>query len=313
MDIASHWVFNVSQMPKGVPTMTHPKTLTAIDVCAGAGGWAVAARGLPIRIIAAFDLAADCLATYHENHPDVECIQCDVLTHDFSTYRRHVDLVLGGIPCEQISAARRGTPLSDAHRAAFSQLVERCIAIPREIEASWFCFEDVREVQMYLPIMTPGFLLDAALFSPQRRLRFYAGNVPCPQPTSHDTRLFSDCARPGPYRQSLRLAGRTPGRASVYNSTQFYPWMPNEKSPTVINLESRHDNYAAAQTPDGRWRQLEWQELARLQGFPEGYLFIGTPGRTGKQVAQAVQIDTARAILRALCAGLGLPNSGVTP
>jgi len=280
-----------------------PKPLIAIDLCAGAGGWAVAARGLPIRIIAAFDLETDYLATYHENHPDVECVQCDVLEHDFSAYRGRVDLVLGGIPCELISVARRGTP-TDPAKNGFAELVECCTAIPHEIGAPWYCFEDVREVQFYLPIMTPGFLLDSGLFSPQRRIRFYAGNVPCPIPAKHDTRTFSDCVRPGPYRRSQRLAGRTPGRASVYNSTQFYPWMPDEKSPTVINLQSRHDNYAAAQMPDGRWRQLEWQELARLQGFPEDYVFIGTPGRVGKQVAQAVQIDTARAILRALCVEL---------
>jgi site-specific DNA-cytosine methylase len=96
----------------------------------------------------------------------------------------------------------------------------------------------------------------------------------------------------------------------VYNSTQFYPWMRDEKSPTVINLHSRHDNYAAAQMPDGRWRQLEWQELARLQGFPEDYVFIGSPGRVGKQIGQAVQIDTARAILRALCAELQIIEKG---
>jgi site-specific DNA-cytosine methylase len=283
-----------------------PITLTAIDICAGAGGWAIAARGLPIRIVAAFDRDADCLSTYHENHPDVDCVQCDVLSHNFRPYRGAVNLVLGGIPCEQISAARRGTPLSDTNRSAFSALVERCLDIPRDIEAPWFCLEDVREIQMYLPIMTPGFLLDSAHFSPQRRIRFYATNLPCPQPDVHDRRTFADCSRPGPYRQSHTLAGRTPGRAAVYNSNQFYPWLPNEKSPTVITLESRHDNCAAAQTPDGRWRQLEWQELARLQGFPEDYLFIGPPGRVTKQVAQAVQIDTARAILRALCRQLHL-------
>ena len=286
-----------------------PKPLIAIDVCAGAGGWAVAARGLPIQIIAAFDLEADCLATYRENHPDVDCVQCDVLTHDFKPYKGQVDLVLGGIPCELISAARRGTP-TDPAKNGFAELVERCVEIPHILEAPWYCFEDVREVQFYLPIMTPGFLLDSALFSPQRRIRFYAGNVPCPQPARHDTRTFCNCIRPGPYRQSQRLAGRTPGRASVYKSTQFYPWLPDEKSPTVINLESRRDNYAAAQMPDGRWRQLEWQELARLQGFPEDYVFIGCPGRVGKQVGQAVQIDTAHAILRALCAELQIIEKG---
>jgi site-specific DNA-cytosine methylase len=47
----------------------------------------------------------------------------------------------------------------------------------------------------------------------------------------------------------------------------------------------------------GYWRQLEWQELATLQGFPSDYVFIGSPSRITKMIAQAVQIDTARAIL----------------
>jgi site-specific DNA-cytosine methylase len=46
--------------------------IRAIDVCAGGGGWAVAARGTPIRIVAAFDHDEDCLATYCFNHPGVE-------------------------------------------------------------------------------------------------------------------------------------------------------------------------------------------------------------------------------------------------
>ncbi len=286
------------------------KPLIAIDVCAGAGGWAVAARDLPIRIISAFDLEADCLATYKENHPHIETVQCDVVNYDFVSWiknrcldggvQTHVDLVLGGIPCEQLSVARNSVPVSE-DMEKFEALVQRCLAIPKEIGAKWYCYEDVRQIQGYLPIMTPGFLLDSALFSPQRRIRFYAGNVPCPVGGVPDQRTFGDCIRPGPYRKSQRLAGRTPGRSSVYNSSQFYPWLPGEKSPTVINLSCRHDNYAAALMPDGRWRQLEWQELAALQGFPPDYVFIGASNRVGKQVGQAVQIDTARAILRALC------------
>lgn len=33
--------------------------LNAIDLCCGAGGWACAARGLPIRFVAVADLADD--------------------------------------------------------------------------------------------------------------------------------------------------------------------------------------------------------------------------------------------------------------
>lgn len=58
--------------------------LRAIDICCGAGGWAVAARGLPIQIEYVFDLESDCLLTYKENHPHVEPVCCDVIDFDFS-------------------------------------------------------------------------------------------------------------------------------------------------------------------------------------------------------------------------------------
>jgi site-specific DNA-cytosine methylase len=48
------------------------------------------------------------------------------------------------------------------------------------------------------------------------------------------------------------------------------------------------------------WRQVEWQELAVLQGFPNDYCFCGSPTRVVKMIAQAVQVDTARAILERL-------------
>ncbi len=78
-----------------------------------------------------------------------------------------------------------------------------------------------------------------------------------------------------------------------------------KKSPTLTALCSRRD--AEAGIPHGDlWRQLEWQEMAALQGFPEDYIFYGCPGRVVKMIAQAVQIDTARAILSNFCRGLKL-------
>ena len=44
------------------------RRLNAIDLCCGAGGWACAARDLPVRFVAVADLAADCLETWQLNH-----------------------------------------------------------------------------------------------------------------------------------------------------------------------------------------------------------------------------------------------------
>ena len=53
--------------------------------------------------------------------------------------------------------------------------------------------------------------------------------------------------------------------------------------------------------PRAYYRTLEWQEAASLQGFPENYTFIGTRRQAAQMIAQAIQIDTGRAILKAIC------------
>lgn len=275
--------------------------LKAIDICCGAGGWACAARGLPVQIVAAVDLAEDCLQTYAHNHPGVECIRADVREFDFRRFAG-VDIVLGGIPCEEISAARRGTPTPQHVIAAWRRLVSACLDAVKIVKPKrGWCFEDVVGLRRYLPPTVPCRVIDSAWYSAQRRQRLYVGEFP-DVPPGYSRALFRAHMRPGPHRLSARTLTRTPGRSSVYNSQQFYPWEPDRKSPTVICLNSRHDNYAAVL--DGkRRRQLEWQELATLQGFPTDYVFIGCPTRVSKMVGQAIQVDTGRAILAAMVKG----------
>lgn len=275
-------------------------TLRAIDVCAGAGGWAVAARGLPIEIVAAFDREEDCLETYRLNHPRVECIQCDVVEHDFSEYAGQVDLVLGGIPCEDISVARNNVPLSDEKRESFGRLLSKCLAVPELVGAKYWCFEDVVGVITHAPLFTPHFILNSQDFGPQRRKRAYLGNTPKPA-VQGNTEVLGDCMRRGPYRKSMLIRDRTPSRSNSFGKKCFYPWMPGEKSPTVYGVTARHDKNSAAALGDD-WRSMEWQELATLQGFPDDYVFMGSPTRTAKMVVQAVEVRTGRAILEALCA-----------
>lgn len=272
--------------------------LRAIDVCAGAGGWAVAARGLPIQIVAAFDRETDCLATYSANHPGVECVQCDVLEQDFSKWEG-IDLILGGIPCEELSVARNHISVSWEQLHTLDKLIAVCLALPDRLGAEWWVYEDVIQIIRWLPPLTLYVVIDSQQYSAQRRKRAYVGRFPMPRPGAN-TDVLRSCLRPGPYRRSMRLNGRKPDVAKIYAKQAFYPWMPDDASPTVIGLTSRHD--AEAATPHGdTWRQLEWQELASLQGFPTDYLFCGSPLRVMKQVGQAVQVDTGRAILRAIC------------
>lgn len=191
--------------------------------------------------------------------------------------------------------ARNLVPLAASDEARIAALVDRCVGLPSELNAQWWCYEDVPQIRRFLPLFTPYFELDSQYFSAQRRKRIYIGNLPKPVEQSNDTRL-SQHLRPGPFRIGQKVLRSRPCRAKTYTATTFYDWDPAAKSPTVIGLSSRHDNYAAVGFPGG-YRQLQWQELASLQGFPADYTFIGSPTSTSKMISQAVQIDTARAIL----------------
>lgn len=272
------------------------REIRAIDICAGGGGWAVAARGTPIRIVAAFDRDEDCLATYEFNHPDVDCMKCDVTTYDFSRWSG-VDLILGGIPCNHVSVARNLVPLSQASHDEIQTLVNRMISLPDQLGVKYWCYEDVIQIRRFLPPLTPYFTLDSQFFCGQRRKRIYIGTMGPPKINRQNDSILESYLRSGPYRISRKVLRSKPVRSKTYTHGTFSSWDPAKKSPTVISLPSRHDNYAAVAFPRGH-RQLEWQELAGLQGFPDDYTFIGSLTKTYLMIGQAVQIDTARAILQ---------------
>jgi site-specific DNA-cytosine methylase len=72
--------------------------IRAIDLCAGAGGWACAARRLPIRITHAFDFWPIACKTYGLNHPDTKIICGDLrdpaVQAQVQALRGQVDLVI---------------------------------------------------------------------------------------------------------------------------------------------------------------------------------------------------------------------------
>lgn len=112
------------------------ETIRAIDLCAGAGGWACAARGAPIEIVAAYDRWPEAAKTYSINHPKTHVVLADLLspnavTDIIRTHRGEVDLVLGGIPCETISVYRRAwnpkTKPSDAEVRRFRDLLDNVL------------------------------------------------------------------------------------------------------------------------------------------------------------------------------------------
>lgn len=291
--------------------MPESRYLRAIDLCAGAGGWACAVRGTPIRITHAFDRWPRACQTYHLNHPETATVCADLTDpgtrETVRGLKGRVDLVLGGIPCEWVSIMRNGwnpatrTPPSEI--AAGQALLDAVLGLVADLAPRWWCLEDVPGLAPHLPPMTPYQEINAADWSAQRRKRIYVGEFPAPRRTGPRSPAVLEYAlRPGPFRIGSRTIGREPATASVYDGKHFLAAYPMRKSPTVCSLSSRRDAELAvvAEGLPGGKRQLEWQEAARLQGFPEDYVFVGSPSDTWKMIGQAIQIDLGRAIIEAI-------------
>jgi site-specific DNA-cytosine methylase len=286
------------------------KVIRAIDLCAGAGGWAVAARGLPIDVTHAFDFWPVACKTYSLNHPGTKVVCGDLrdpaIQAQVRALRGRVDLVVGGIPCEWLSVYRNVG--HDATRVKAGELddqrktLDAALDLVRDLKPRWWCLEDVTGLVKELPPLMPYRIIDAAGYSPQRRKRVFVGEFPPPAPGTC-TQVLRDRLRPGPYRIGGRTFDREPVKSKSFRAPTCYAAYPHEKAPTVCAHSSRRDAELAVIDPrlPGGKRQMEWQEAARLQGFPEDYLFYGSPTDVFLQVGRAIQIDLGRAILGAIC------------
>jgi site-specific DNA-cytosine methylase len=296
--------------------------IRAVDFCCGAGGWAVAARGLPIEFVAVADRAADCMETWRINHqadhPKAMRFLGDLSIRDNVDLILHhstpVDLVLGGIPCEQVSTARgqggNGVAQGD-ELAQWHSLIDHTIRFVRDSGARWWAIEDVIQVEKHLPLPLelgniPSVRINAAHFGPQRRHRTFLGKFPRPKPIYRDGECtIADLIEEGPHRtvpneesftrQGIR--GRNTGRVDN-DKVRVLPL--DDAAPTILgsldNGSRQRRAFTIAQ-PDGRVRLMTWREAARIQGFPRDFLFAGSELRTHKMVGQAIPIYVGRAIL----------------
>jgi len=284
--------------------------LIAIDLCCGAGGWACAARGLAIAVGLAVDLWDAACTTYGLNHPDTRVIEADIrqpraqdaILHFARSVPRDRLVVVGGIPCEWLSTYRHLVKVKRHELEDERKTLDAALALVKAIEPRWWCLEDVKQLTRELPILTPWQEINARRYSAQRRKRVFVGDFPPPDP-GRCTQVLADKVRPGPYRIGRRALGRTPRTHRTFTPAATLGAWPDRKGPTVASMSSRRDAewVVVDERVPGGIRQIEWQEAAALQGFPEHYLFYGSPTDLALQIGRAIQIDAGRAILIAMC------------
>lgn len=280
--------------------------LTAIDLCCGAGGWIEAARGLPIRFLGAADWAEDCCATVVYNHPDMkDQVLCADVTTRWVQNRvlqlGKIDIFLGAIPCEEVSKARDNRPASVEDMARWHALIDGMLALVQQVQPRWWAIENVVQMKKHLPPMTPFQVLDSGAWSMQSRRRIFVGQFPRPVPGGV---VRADWQNEGPHRISPATQ-RLPRATTHWMSAHARLVDTTCHTPTIMSFSSRHERAFVIRQADGRERVLTLAEAARLQGFPRDFVFVANESRAWKMVGQAVQIDTARAILTGICREAG--------
>ena len=132
-------------------------SFTAIDLFCGAGGLTLgfkmaSHRGFTFKILAAVDNWKRATETYKANHPEVEVICCDIRNESIlekleRAISGHVDVIVGGPPCEAFSLAGK-RDLNDPRAKLFYEYVK----IVDRFKPYMFVMENVKGIQSMLSI-----------------------------------------------------------------------------------------------------------------------------------------------------------------
>jgi len=173
-------------------------TLRVIDLFCGPGGFSAGFEAAGFRVVAALDYDKDAVTTYSANHA-CSAIQQDLTDFDYTTLP-DADIVIGGPPCTQFSAAKSNKTRNVLDGLLLVQSFLRCVYIKKP---KYWIMENVPTIQKYLPaeiplrsigidedgnfpIPTKVELVAADYGVPQKRRRYLIGNFPIPKPSHHE-------------------------------------------------------------------------------------------------------------------------------
>ena len=156
--------------------------IRVLDVFAGAGGLSLGLESAGAEIVAGVEIDPNACETFAKAHPSAEVIQDDVGLVPFATWQSHVDVVVGGPPCQPWSTGGKRLGTADP-RDGWPTFLRAL----REIEPVAFIAENVSGLaagarKPHFHALTQGlkdlgFLVSAKVLNaadygvPQRRLR----------------------------------------------------------------------------------------------------------------------------------------------
>ena len=315
--------------------MSRPRVL---EICAGAGGQALGLEQAGFAHAAAVDNEPRACATLRSNRPSWSVIESDVAEIDGRDFPG-LDLLAGGVPCPPFSIAGDQLGANDER-----DLFPQALRLVREAQPRAVMLENVRGfATKRFDEYREGLLGDlrALGYEPDWRL-LTASDFGVPQLRP---RFVLVALRPADAeRFAWPAGGKTPPTvgealgdlmaAGGWRGAKAWARKAGAIAPTLVGGSKKHGGPDLGPTrARAAWRELgvdglgladappppdhdpatlprlTTKMIARLQGFPDDWLFAGSKTATYRQIGNAFPPPVARAVGEAVRAALSAPRA----
>lgn len=298
---------------------------TTLEICAGAGGQALGLEQAGFRHIALVEIEKEYCNTLKHNRPNWNVIQKDVQKFDGRLYRNAVDLLAGGVPCPPFSVAGKQLGAKDER-----DLFPEAIRLAKEINPRAVMLENVKGLQEakfsdYRQHISKSFealgyqiawqLMNAADFGvPQLRPRVILVGIKKDLLNGAFTFPVGTCKHSTVGEALADLMA-----VNGWQNVDAWARSANKIAPTIVGGSKKHGGPDLGPTRS----KLAWAELgidgrliakdapardyegmpyltcrmvARIQGFPDDWVFCGAKTVQYRQIGNAFPPPVAKAV-----------------
>jgi len=308
--------------------------MTSIEICAGAGGQALGIDRAGFGHVALVELEKNACATLRLNRPSWNVVEGDVCAFDGRPFKG-IDLLAGGVPCPPFSKAGKQLGHGDERN-----LFPEAIRLVDETRPQAVMLENVRGLLDAIFEDYRGFIekqLKKLGYVPGWRLLNASDyGVPQLRPRVLFVAIRKDLAKGFEWPEPREVQPQTVGEALLdlmaergWKGAKAWAAKANEIAPTIVGGSHKHGGpdlgptrarlaWAALgvdglglvdQAPEPGFKgmpRLTVRMAARIQGFPDEWLFHGKKTPAYRQVGNAFPPPVAEAVARKIAACLAM-------